>query len=93
MERSDEELIVRLAKENETLKQCVKEHEQYERQLEQYNKRPYLTTEESMDRKRIQKLKLAGRDKIERILVEYRRAQELPAPPQSGVLESPQSPN
>jgi uncharacterized protein YdcH (DUF465 family) len=89
MEKRDEELIARLAEENETLKKCIDEHQQYEKQLEQYNRRLYLTTEEWMDRRRIQKLKLAGRDKIERILVEYRRAQEQQRS-QSSALESSQ---
>ncbi|MBW2331872.1 MAG: hypothetical protein JRF30_13450 [Deltaproteobacteria bacterium] len=44
--------------------------------MEEYNKRIHLTAEESMERKRIQKLKLAGRDKIERILAEHRGAQK-----------------
>jgi hypothetical protein len=73
MEKRDEKLIAQLIKENETLRECMKEHKEYERQLEEYNKRIHLTTEESMERKRIQKLKLAGRDKIERILAEHRR--------------------
>lgn len=90
MENRDEELIARLAEENETLKKCIEEHQQYEKQLEQYNRRLYLTTGEWMDRKRIQKLKLAGRDKIERILVEYRRAQEQQRS-QSGALELSQT--
>ncbi len=90
MERRDEELIVRLAQENDTLKKCVVDHEKYEKQLEQYNRRLYLTTEEWMERKRIQKLKLAGRDEIERILVEYRSAQEEPRA-QGDVLGSSQN--
>jgi hypothetical protein len=89
MEKRDEELIVRLAKENETLKKYVEQHRQYEKQLEEYNGRLYLTTEEGMERKRIQKLKLAGRDKIERILVEYRRSQG-EGLTKEGVLESSQ---
>ena len=76
MEKRDEKLIAQLIKENETLKECMKQHKEYERQLEEYNKRIHLTTEESMERKRIQKLKLAGRDEIERILAQHRRTQE-----------------
>ncbi len=76
MEKRDEKLIAQLIKENKTLREYVKQHKEYERQLEEYNKRIYLTTEESMERKRIQKLKLAGRDKIERILAKYRRTRE-----------------
>jgi hypothetical protein len=89
MEKRDEELIARLVKENETLRKYVEQHRQYEKQLEEYNGRLYLTTEEGMERKRIQKLKLAGRDKIERILVEYRKSQE-EGLPKDNVLESSQ---
>ncbi|MCK4727803.1 MAG: hypothetical protein KAT27_02675 [Desulfobacterales bacterium] len=75
MEKRDEKLIAQLIKENKTLREYVEQHKEYERQLEECSKRIHLTTEESMERKRIQKLKLAGRDKIERILAEHRRAQ------------------
>jgi hypothetical protein len=76
MEERDEKLIARLVKDNKILRECVQRHKEYERQLEEYNKRIHLATEESMERKKIQKLKLAVRDKIERILAEYRRAQK-----------------
>jgi hypothetical protein len=75
MEERDEKLIGRLIKENKTLRECMEQHKEYERELEGYNKRIHLTTEESMERKRIQKLKLAGRDKIERVLAAHRGAQ------------------
>jgi hypothetical protein len=75
MEERDEKLIAQLAQSNETLKEYVQQHRDYEKQLEEFNKRIHLTTDESMERKRIQKLKLANRDRIERILVEHRTAQ------------------
>ena len=75
MEKRDEKLIAQLIKENKTLREYVEQHKEYERQLEEYSKRIHLTTEESMERKRIQKLKLAGRDKIERVLAAHRGAQ------------------
>jgi len=73
MEERDEKLIAQLVKEDETLKQCVEQHQEYERQLEEFNSRIYLSTEESLERKTIQKLKLANRDKIERILSQHRQ--------------------
>jgi len=76
MEKRDRELIDLLIKENEILEKYVQAHQQYEKQLEEYNRRPYLFTEEWVERKRIQKLKLAGRDKIEQILAEHRRTKE-----------------
>jgi hypothetical protein len=75
MEERDEKLIAHLIQGNETLKEHVQQHRDYEKQLEEFNKRIHLTTDESMERKRIQKLKLANRDRIERILVEHRAAQ------------------
>jgi hypothetical protein len=75
MEERDEKLIALLIQSDETLKEYVQQHLDYEKQLEEFNKRIHLTTDESMERKRIQKLKLANRDRIERILVEHRMAQ------------------
>ena len=75
MEERDEKLIAQLIPSNETLKECVQQHRDYEKQLEEFNKRIHLTTDESLERKRIQKLKLANRDRIERILVEHRSGQ------------------
>jgi uncharacterized protein YdcH (DUF465 family) len=72
MEKWDEELIARLLPRSEELRQYIEEHQSYEEQLEKFSQRPYLTTEEEMEKKRIQKLKLAGRDKIEAILAKHR---------------------
>lgn len=72
MEKWDEELIARLLPRSEELRQYIEEHQRYEEQLVKFSQRPYLTTEEEMEKKRIQKLKLAGRDKIEAILAKHR---------------------
>jgi uncharacterized protein YdcH (DUF465 family) len=72
MEERDAKLIAELIKENNTMKQSMEQHHEYEKQIEDFDKRIHLSTEESMERKRIQKLKLANRDKIERILSEHR---------------------
>lgn len=72
MEKRDEELIARWIDHDPELKQLMAEHIAFEQQLEDYNRRAYLTPEEAMARKKLQKLKLAGRDRIEEILVKYR---------------------
>ena len=72
MERQDQELISQLIQTDEELKGLVEQHQVYEEQLEEFNRRPYLTTEETMEKKRIQKQKLAGKDRIEAILAQYR---------------------
>ncbi len=73
MERQDLEMIEAWKERDPELKRFVDQHEEYERQLEEFNRRPYLTAAESMERKRLQKLKLAGRDRIEQILAKYRQ--------------------
>ncbi len=72
MEDQDLALIRVWQEQDPELKHRVVEHEEYERRLEEFNRRPYLTAEETLERKRLQKLKLAGRDKIEEILAKYR---------------------
>jgi uncharacterized protein YdcH (DUF465 family) len=77
MEDRDLALIKTWIQQDPELKQHVEEHEEYERRLEEFNRRPYLTAEETLERKRLQKLKLAGRDKIEQILAKYRGKETL----------------
>ncbi len=72
MEKRDEELIDRLIPENEELGRLVKEHKEFESQLEELKKRLYLSDEENREKRRLQKVKLAGRDRIEQILRDYR---------------------
>jgi uncharacterized protein len=72
MEKKDEELIDQLIPENEELRKLVTEHKEFEFQLDDLKKRLYLSDDENREKKRIQKLKLAGRDRIEQILKDYR---------------------
>ena len=73
MEEQDLALIKVWREQDPELKQRVDEHGDYEKRLEEFNRRPYLTAEETLERKRLQKLKLAGRDRIEEILAQYRQ--------------------
>ena len=73
MEKRDLEIINQWLDLDPELKRCMQEHEEFEKRLEEFNRRPYLTAEETMERKRLQKLKLAGLDKIEQILAKYRQ--------------------
>ncbi|MBM4274090.1 MAG: DUF465 domain-containing protein [Deltaproteobacteria bacterium] len=72
MEKNDLDLIAQWEDRDPELKRYLEEHREFERVLDELNKRPYLTAQETMERKRLQKLKLAGRDKIEQILAKYR---------------------
>ena len=72
MEKYDESLISQWIDKDPELKKYVGEHRQFERELEQLDKKQYLTTEEETDKKRLKKLKLQGKDHIEAILSRYR---------------------
>ncbi len=74
MEDTDLQLIRRIIPKDQELKKLWDEHLDYEEKLDQLNKRRYLSTEEEVRRKEIQKLKLQGKDKIEEILRKYRTA-------------------
>jgi hypothetical protein len=73
MEKNDLEIIAEMMERDPELRRYVEEHREFERLLEEFNRRPYLTASETMERKRLQKLKLAGRDRIEQILAKYRQ--------------------
>ena len=76
MEREDLELIEQLTARDPELKKFWDEHHEFERQLDEFNKRPYLTAAETIERKRLQKLKLAGRDRMEQILAKHRQKEK-----------------
>jgi uncharacterized protein YdcH (DUF465 family) len=72
MEKRDEELILSLIERDAELRRHYDEHREFEKQLDVYNGKGYLSADEEMERKRIQKLKLAGKDRIMEILHRHR---------------------
>jgi hypothetical protein len=74
MERSDEVLIERYIQQDGELKQNVEDHRKLEDALADYNRRLYLTPQEEMEKKKLQKLKLVSKDRIYAILAKYRKS-------------------
>ena len=72
MEKHEEELIRSLLDRDAELRHYYEEHLELERQLETLRQKHYLTPDEEIERKRIQKVKLAGKDRIMAILGRYR---------------------
>lgn len=68
MEKQDEELIKSLAETDPELREAYQDHADYERQIEAFNRKGLLSADDEVERKRLQKLKLAGKDKIMEIL-------------------------
>ena len=73
MEQKDQTLIQKLCEENPRFRLLYEEHVLFEKQLRAWDDRVYLSPEEEMDRRRMQKLKLAGKDEMEHILRDYRQ--------------------
>ena len=48
MEKRDEELIAQWLDQDPELQRYLEQHRELERQLEEFNRRPYLTAQESM---------------------------------------------
>jgi len=72
MEAKEEALIRSLIDTDPELRWYYEEHVELKRQLEDLRQKPYLTEEEEIEQKRIQKQKLAGKDRIMEILARHR---------------------
>ena len=64
MEVSEEALKVKLRTENPEFQQLEKEHRKLDSELMSFETHVYLSPEEEFERRRLQKLKLAAKDKM-----------------------------
>ncbi|MCY4486241.1 MAG: DUF465 domain-containing protein [Deltaproteobacteria bacterium] len=74
MEEREEQMIASVLDKDPELRKFYEEHLEYERLLGNLHDKGYLSPEEEMEKKRIQKLKLVGKDKIMQILGKYKSA-------------------
>jgi hypothetical protein len=72
MEKKDEELIQSLLGSDEELQRYYAEHLELEQRLEELNRRLYLSPEQELEKKQLQKQKLHGKDRIMEILQKHR---------------------
>ena len=72
MERREEEFIISLLDRDPELRKYYEEHKELEKKLLDFQHRAYLIPAEEVEKKRLQKLKLHGKDKIMEILGKYR---------------------
>ncbi len=68
MEAKDQSLAEDLFDSNPRFRMLYEEHLLLERELRDLDEKDFLTSEEAVARKKVQKLKLAGKDEMERIL-------------------------
>jgi len=67
----DTALIERAQRESEEFCRLLDEHQQYEAELADYDALAYLNETQEVERKRLQKLKLQGKDRMMEILSQY----------------------
>ena len=66
--RSQEEKITALAEKDPEFKTLIQEHRLLDEKLKEFDRKVYLSPDEEMERKKLQKLKLVKKDKIAQIL-------------------------
>lgn len=72
MEKNEKNLIAQYIDQDDELRKYVEEHRRFKEILEDMNKKVYLTPEEEIEKKTLQKKKLIGKEKIYEILSKYR---------------------
>jgi len=72
MEKNEKELIAQYIDQDEELRKYVEQHAKYEEILEGLNSKVYLTPDEEVEKKTLQKKKLIGKEKIYEILSKYK---------------------
>ncbi len=72
MNVKEEDLIERLLRENEEFRKAKELHSELARQLDEMERKPYLTPQDEIDIKVLKKKKLASKDQMEKILLQHR---------------------
>jgi uncharacterized protein YdcH (DUF465 family) len=72
MANKEEELIERLMREDEVFLKAKQTHAQLAKQLEELENKSLITPQDEIEIKILKKKKLAYKDQMERILVQYR---------------------
>lgn len=75
MNENDVKLIEKYVTQDEILTHLWKEHCALEKHLDKMERKPFLSPKEQVERNRLKKQKLLGRDRIEEILKKYRAAE------------------
>ena len=68
----EEELVNKLLKEHEEFRKAKELHSELARQLDEMEQKSHLTPQDEIDIKILKKKKLAFKDQMEKILLQYR---------------------
>jgi len=72
MENREEQTIVSLLDKDAELKKFYEEHQELEKKLADFQHKHFLSPEEEVEMKKIQKLKLAGKDRMMELVGKHR---------------------
>lgn len=64
----DDPMVQKLLAENQAFQRLWERHQRYELELAEFDRASYLSAEQDLQRKTIQKLKLAGKDEMTEML-------------------------
>ncbi len=70
---TNRQLVQQLFDANPRFRLLYEEHSLLEKELQKLDQKTFLTPEEEVERKKVQKLKLAGKDEMERMLLQNRQ--------------------
>ncbi len=73
MAEQDLSVIQQLTEESPRFRKLHEEHVLFEKRLLEIDERPFLSEEDDIERKKVQKLKLAGKDEMESLLRDFRQ--------------------
>ena len=73
MEERDQELVRELWDNNPRFRKLYEELKLLEKELDNLSEKSYLSPDEELEKKKMQKLKLAGKDEMEQILSAHRQ--------------------
>ncbi|MDA8431471.1 MAG: YdcH family protein [Nitrospiraceae bacterium] len=70
----EQEIIESLKSESEEFRKLLEEHHSLDASLSEMDKKVYLTPEEEVERKKLQKVKLAKKDKMAEFIRDFRKS-------------------
>ena len=76
MDSRDLELIAKVGETDAELRALYDEHLAYEKLIEKLENKPYLNPTELLEVKELKKKKLAGKTRMESLLIKYRKVEE-----------------
>ena len=64
----DQTLLQNLTETNPRFRMLYEEHNLFEKQLLEYDKKGYLSPQEELEKNKVKKMKLVGKDEMEKII-------------------------